>query len=274
MVAAGAQPVLCDVDEDTQNMSLESLQKAITARTRAVIPVHLYGSPCPMQEICDFAKKKGLRIIEDAAQAHGGTLNGRHLGTFGDFGAFSVYPGKNLGSYGDGGAITCRTRRHYEDLLKLRNYGFKRKNYAQTYGENSRLDEIQAAILLAKLPHLNRWNSMRNRAADHYRRCLNAEIRTQSVVAGGESCYHTFVIRIKNRDRVYEQLRKHGIEAMIHYPWPVHRQPVYRKTSGRPPSLPISEKLSREVLSLPVDIHMNKSRVEEVARRVNRLVAF
>jgi len=271
--AAGARPVLCDVDPETHNVSVETLRRAVTRRTRVVLPVHLFGSPCPMGEIRSFARKRGLHVVEDAAQAHGAQLDGRAVGTFGDFGAFSFYPGKNLGAFGDGGAVVCRTRTHWQRLLRLRNYGFRVKNYAVSYGVNSRLDEIHSAVLRAKLPGLAAGNAVRNRHAAQYKECLGPVVACQQVLPGARSCYHAFVVRVPRRDRVLRELRRRGIEAMVHYPWPVHRQPVYRKLSGPAPELPVAERLAREVLSLPVDLHMDRARIEEVAGRVRRLAA-
>jgi len=270
VVASGARPVLCDVERETQNVSVESMRRAVTTRTRALIPVHLYGNPCPMDEISAFAKQRGLFVVEDAAQAHGARFAGRAVGTFGDYGAFSFYPGKNLGSFGDGGAIVCRSKPQLRRLLRLRNYGFETKNRAISYGENSRLDELHAAVLRVKLGDLDEVNEIRNRNASHYRSSLGPGFAAQRVLPGAESCYDTYVIRLRNRDEVLARLRAARIEAMIHYPWPVHRQPAYKKLSGGSPTFPVAEKLSKQVLSLPVDLHMNRPRIEEVAEIVRR----
>jgi dTDP-4-amino-4,6-dideoxygalactose transaminase len=273
VIAAGARPVLCDVDPRTHNVSVETLRPAVTRRTRVLLPVHLFGNPCPMREIVAFAGERGLHVVEDAAQAHGARIRGRAAGTFGDFGAFSFYPGKNLGAFGDGGAIVCRTRAQRQRLLLLRNYGFQVKNYAVAYGENSRLDEIHSAVLRAKLGSLDAGNAIRNRNADLYRKSLGSAAACQQVLPDAASCYHAFVARVARRDRVFRELRKRGIEAMIHYPWPVHRQPVYRRLSGDRPVLPVAERLAKQIISLPVDLHMDRRLIEEVAGSVRRLAA-
>lgn len=270
VVATGARPVLCDVERDTQNVSAESMRRAVTPKTKVLIPVHLYGSPCPMDEISALAKERGLSVVEDAAQAHGARFAGRAVGTFGDYGAFSFYPGKNLGSFGDGGAIVCRTKPQLRRLLRLRNYGFETKNRAIGYGENSRLDELHAAVLRVKLTELEEGNEVRNRNAAHYAKALGPGFAAQRVLPGAQSCYHTYVVRLRQRDEVLARLRAARIEAMVHYPWPIHRQPVFKKLSGGTASFPVSEKLAHEVLSLPVDLHMNRPRIEEVANIVRR----
>ncbi len=269
VVGVGATPVLCDVDRETQNMSLQCLRKVVTSKTKVIVPVHLFGNPCPMGELVSFAKERNILVVEDCCQAHGARLHGQHVGTFGHFGEFSFYPGKNLGAWGDGGAIVCGTKRRFESLLKLRNYGFRKKNYAAVYGENSRLDEIQSAVLSEKMQWLNKWNRIRERNASLYKKFLAKDIKSVRTLPRARSAHHAFVVRLKNRERVLRALRKKGVEAMIHYPRPIHKQPIYAKVTGRKDCFPVAEKLSKEILSLPVDIHMNEQSIRQVADLVN-----
>ena len=255
----GATPVFVDVAPDTYLMDVGQLEGALTERTKAVMPVHLYGLPCDMGGVLAFAGKYGLRVVEDCAQAHGATiLDGQEcpsylvrgkVGAFGDVGAFSFYPTKNLGAFGDGGCVVTGDGEIAERVRWLRQYGWKERYVSDVSGVNSRLDELQAAILRVRLPHLTDDNAARRRIATIYDEAL-AELRPV-VPEGRGHVYHQYVIRVPGRDAVRASLAEAGIGTAIHYPVPVHQQPAYRHLA---PSggLPVTEALCADILSLPM----------------------
>jgi dTDP-4-amino-4,6-dideoxygalactose transaminase len=253
ITAAGAKPVLVDCLEDTYEIDPAAVRAAVTPRTKAIIPVHLYGQAADMDPLREIAAKHGLKVIEDAAQAHGATYKGRPCGTLGDVGCFSFYPGKNLGAYGDGGAIVTADPKIAEFARQFRNYGQTKKYYHDSVGWNSRLDTVQAAVLLTKLKHLAAWNEARRRHAAAYReRLKDLPLVLPAAVPGNEHIYHLFVIRVAKRDALLEVLGRQGISCGIHYPIPVHLQKAYAHLGHRAGSFPVSERVAPEILSLPM----------------------
>jgi dTDP-4-amino-4,6-dideoxygalactose transaminase len=271
---AGAKPVPVETGDDTAyTISPEWIEAAITPRTRAIIPVHLYGRPADMAPIKHIAGKHGLKVIEDAAQAHGARYHGRRAGSLGDAAAFSFYPAKNLGAFGDGGAITTADGDLAAKLRALRNYGSSVKYVHDMIGLNSRLDPLQAAVLRVKLRHLDEWNSRRMAIAECYRRDLaGTDMLLPAVSSGCESVFHLFVIRTAKRDTLQAGLKESGIETLIHYPLPPHKQGAY--PSMRRLHLPIAESLANEVLSLPMGPHLSCVEAHEVAQHVSRILGI
>lgn len=249
----GATPVFVDIDPLTFNIDPEQIEAAITPRTRAILPVHLYGQAADMDPIMDLARKYGLKVIEDTAQAFGGEYKGRKLGTIGDVGCFSFFPSKNLGAFGDGGLIATNDDEIAERARMLRVHGARKKYYNEVLGYNSRLDEIQAAILRVKLPHIDEWNEGRRRAAQRYNELLKdlPGIITPYEPPYAKHVYHQYTIRISNgkRDQIKEHLATQGIGTMVYYPVPLHRLPVYATNTC---SFPEAERAARQVLSLPI----------------------
>jgi len=252
IILAGAKPVFADID-DTFNIEPEKIKKKITKRTKAIIPVHLYGQMADINSIMDIATKNNLKVIEDACQAHGSEFNGKKAGTFGDIGCFSFYPTKNLGCYGDGGAIITNDNKIADMIEKLRNYGEERKYYNVYKGFNSRLDELQAAILRVKLKHLDAWNAKRRKHAIKYNELLrDTGLKLPLEQKGRKHIYHIYAIASEKRDELQKFLLKEGIETSVHYPLPIHLQPAYKGLGIKKNSLPVSEKASQQVLSLPI----------------------
>src|ERR1700704_1718355 len=250
---AGAKPVLVDVDPYTYTMDVASVESAITPRTKAILPVHLYGHPAHMDPIWQLADKRGLVVIEDACQAHGTRYKGRGTGSLGHAAAFSFYPGKNLGAYGDGGIVVTNDRAVAKRLEMLRNYGQKEKYQHMFRGYNRRLDTLQAAVLRVKLKHLDEWNDARRQHAKSYRRLLEQSgIVAPHAVPNSESVWHLYVIRIDQRDVLREHLISQGISASIHYPIPIHLQPAYRDLGYKRGEFPVTESCAQQLLSLPM----------------------
>jgi dTDP-4-amino-4,6-dideoxygalactose transaminase len=255
----GATPVPVEPIEGTMNLDPDRLSAAITPATRAVIPVHLYGQTVDMPAVMAVAKRHGLRVLEDAAQAHGATWRGRRAGTLGDAAAWSFYPGKNLGAFGDAGGVTTDDAALADRLRMLRNYGSRRKYYNDVRGYNSRLDPVQAAVLGAKLPKLDEWNARRSRVAATYLEALgDCETVTLPDVPGeAVPAWHLFVVRCRWRDALQSHLASAGVESLIHYPVPPHLSDAYRQLDGPDPALPAAERLAQTVLSLPIGPHLS-----------------
>lgn len=269
----GATPVPVDPDEATHNIDPAHIESAITPRTKAIMPVHLYGLPAEMDAINEVARRHGLRVIEDAAQAHGARYRGRRAGSLGDAAGFSFYPGKNLGALGDGGAITTDDALLADRLRLLRNYGSRVKYRHEVVGVNSRLDELQAAVLRAKLPALDAENAARAGVAALYLKGLaGSGLQLPSVPEHMESSWHLFVVRSPRRDSLQRQLREAGVETMVHYPTAPHLQGAYAGT-GRAcwPALPIAELLQHETLSLPMAPYLSHDELGEVITALRRL---
>jgi dTDP-4-amino-4,6-dideoxygalactose transaminase len=268
---AGGKPVLVDVDPVTYTMDPAAVAAAITPRTRALLPVHLYGHPAAMRELTHLAQRHGLFVLEDCAQAHGARYDGRLVGTIGHAGAFSFYPTKNLGACGDGGAVITADRQLAAKLRRLRNYGQSDRYHHVERGVNSRLDELQAAILNVKLAHLDEHNDARRSLAACYRRRLTGvELPTEGWGDGPavHHVYHLYVVRHGNRDALRAALEARGIGTLIHYPIPVHRQPAYADLGYGPRSLPATEALVGEILSLPMYVGLRPADVEKIGEAV------
>jgi dTDP-4-amino-4,6-dideoxygalactose transaminase len=263
------RPVLVEPDPETFNLGIAELQKSLTSRTKAILVVHLYGRLAPMPAIMEFARNNGLKVLEDCAQAHGAAIDGRNAGTFGDAGAFSFYPGKNLGALGDGGAVTTDDPVLKEMLCALRNYGSQKKYHNLYQGPNSRLDELQAALLRVKLRYLDDENKRRRKIAIQYATEIsNPQIRLpQMPCCPFEHVWHLFVVRVKARERLQNHLANQGIQTVIHYPIAPHRQECYPELGGR--MLPLTEEIHREVLSLPLSPVMPPAHVDAVVRAMN-----
>lgn len=255
---AGAQVRFVEPSAETHNLDPDRLEAAITARTAAVIPVHLYGLPADMDPINAIARKHGIRVIEDSAQAHGSNYKGRLAGALGDAAAFSFYPGKCLGAFGDAGAVVTNDDAFADKVRALRNYGSRVKYFNDYAGLNSRLDELQAAVLRVKLRYLDEWNSRRRALAGLLQDALRQipEIAVPFEPSGFESCWHLFVVRTPHRDRVQQMLDSRGIGTMIHYPLPPYRQKAYAELGLPGGSFPIADQLADEVLSLPMGPHV------------------
>jgi dTDP-4-amino-4,6-dideoxygalactose transaminase len=261
----GAVPVLVDVDKDSYQIDAEQIPRVITPRTRAVIPVHLYGRVAPMDAIREISRRYGLAIIEDAAQAHGAMSSHGRVGILGDVGCFSFYPGKNLGAFGDGGAIVTNREDVAERARLFRDFGQKQKYQHLVRGDNSRLDSLQAAVLRVKLKYLDTWNERRRRAAAAYDAALHElGFRTSSPVEPGEHVYHLYVIEVPDRDGVREFLKAHGIETGIHYPIPIHLQPAFADLHLTQGTFPVTESLAKRVLSLPMFPEISPAQISRV----------
>jgi dTDP-4-amino-4,6-dideoxygalactose transaminase len=250
IVRSGARPVFVDVDDETMTMDPLRLEETLTVRTRAIVPVHLYGQPAALPKILDFARSHGLRVIEDCAQAHGGTLDGEPLGSFGDAAAWSFYPTKNLGAIGDGGMVTTNDPKVAERIRRLRVYGYRTRNDSMELGFNSRLDELQAALLMVRLQEFPERQALRSRLAATYDGHLAGGPRTPVRNPGQVSAHHLYVVRTSHRDELKASLAEKGVGTDIHYPRAVHQQSAF-EGFGRGP-LPVTEKAAREVLSLPL----------------------
>ena len=252
--SVGATPVLVEVDPATYTMDPAAFEAAITARTKAVMPVHLYGQTADMGSILEIARRHGVKVIEDACQAHGSRCNGHRAGSLSDAAAFSFYPGKNLGAYGDGGAVTTSDAVLAERIRAMRNYGSIRKYYHDTLGENSRLDTLQAAVLGVKLKVLDEGNAARRNAAARYTEQLAGvgDLITPVSRKDSDHVFHLYVIQTGRRDDLQRYLLEQGVECLIHYPVPVHLQKAYASNDWKSGDFPLTEKLAGRILSLPI----------------------
>jgi dTDP-4-amino-4,6-dideoxygalactose transaminase len=269
--ACGAVPVPVEPDASTFNLDPKLVEQAITARTRAMIPVHLYGQPADMDPLLSIARSHGLPVLEDAAQAHGAHYRGRRVGGHGTAAAWSFYPGKNLGAMGDAGAITTDDAHLAERLRLLRNYGSWQKYVHDVRGTNSRLDPLQAAILRVKLNHLARWNDRRWQVAASYLSALDGcRIALPAVAPDCDPVWHLFVVRTRERDALQACLAGEGISTQIHYPIPPHMQAAYSDLGIDRDQFPIARAMADEVLSLPISPHMSESQVGHVCSAIQR----
>ena len=266
----GAKPVFVDIDPKIYCIDVTKIEEKITKKTKALLPVHLYGHPAEMDAIIKIAKKHNLPVIEDACQAHGAEYRGKKVGNIGDIGCFSFYPVKNLGAYGDGGMVVTNNSELARKLRMLRNYGQPKKYYHDFIGVNSRLDEMQAAILRVKLKNLDNWNSSRRRFAHIYDMLLkDADVVIPVEKGYAKHVYHLYVIRHKNRDRLQQHLSKNGVQTQIHYPIAVHRQKAYLNLGLRA-KLPITEKISGEILSLPMHPFLKEDEIRTIAQCIRK----
>ena len=263
----GARPVFVDIDPKSFTMDPKAVEAAITERTKAIIPVHLYGQPADMDPIREIAERHGLVLIEDAAQAHRAEYKGRRVGSLGDMGCFSFYPGKNLGAYGEGGMVTTDSAAHARTIRMLRDWGAEKKYHHVLKGYNFRMEGIQGAVLRVKLPHLDAWTEARRTAAAHYDRLLaGSGIVTPKAMPYAYHVYHVYAIRTPHRAAWQEALQAKGIQTGIHYPTPIHLLPAFAELGYREGQFPHSEAASREVLSLPMFPELTEAQCEEVAR--------
>jgi dTDP-4-amino-4,6-dideoxygalactose transaminase len=270
---AGATPVPVEPDERTYNIDPARIEAAVTPRTRAILPVHLYGQPADMDSIVEVAGRHGLKVVEDAAQAHGARYKGRLVGGLGDAAGWSFYPGKNLGAFGDAGAITTNDASLAEGVRALRNYGSRKKYWNEVRGFNSRLDPLQAAFLRVKLTHLDEWNRRRQACAQRYLEALDGlrGLILPDVPEWAAAVWHVFVVRHPRRESLQQHLEGAGIGTLIHYPVPPHLSDAYKGVGLRRGSLVVAERLANEVLSLPIGPHLQ---VEQEAAIVSAICAF
>jgi dTDP-4-amino-4,6-dideoxygalactose transaminase len=269
----GAKPVFVDIEDETYNIDPQKLEEVITDKTKAIIPVHLYGQPANMGEIISIAQKHNIAVVEDACQAHGATYGGKKTGSLGDIGCFSFYPTKSLGAFGDGGIVVTDSDEINKKIQMLRDYGRKDRYQHKIKGYNSRLDTVQAVILSAKLDYLDQWNQMRNEHAAYYFELLNgASGITVPVIKNDRThVFQTFAVRVSDRDRVLDGMKDKGIGVLIHYPIPVHLQEAYADLGYKEGDFPVSEQVANEVLSLPMFPHMNKDQIEYVCASLKEL---
>ncbi|MBI3252629.1 MAG: DegT/DnrJ/EryC1/StrS family aminotransferase [Candidatus Omnitrophica bacterium] len=265
----GARPVFADIDARTFNLNPDGLESKISRRTKAILPVHLFGLPCDMGPILSIAKKNSLFVIEDAAQAFGAEYKGKKAGSMGDAGCLSFYPTKNLGGAGDGGMIVTSSLSLAQKLKKLRDHGQSKKYFHESVGVNSRLDEIQAATLAVKLKFIDRWNRARRAHARAYDTAFRGlAVRTPLVPAGARHVYHLYSVLTSRRDALAKFLKKKGVETGVYYPIPLHLQPCYKNLGTKKGDCPVAEKTSREILSLPMYPELSAGERERVARAV------
>jgi len=271
---AGAKPVLVDVDPYTYTLDVTAIERAITRRTKAILPVHLYGHPAHMDPIQQLADKHGLMVIEDACQAHGARYKGKRVGSLSHAAAFSFYPGKNLGAYGDGGMVVTNDKKVANRLEMLRNYGQKEKYKHLFRGYNRRLDTMQAAILRVKLRYLEKWNAARRWNASLYQKHLEGSgVVVPGEAGGAESVWHLYVIRTEQRDQLKDHLVSKGINASIHYPVPIHLQPAYQDLGHKRGDFPVTEAYAEKILSLPMYAELTGRQIEFVAQTISEFQA-
>lgn len=274
VTAVGAKPVPVEPDPATHNIDPARIEAAINSRTRAILPVHLYGQPADLDPILALAARYRLKTVEDAAQAHGARYRSKRIGGHGDIVCWSFYPGKNLGALGDGGAVTTNNADLADRIRMLRNYGSREKYVNEMQGVNSRLDPLQAAILRVKLKHLDEWTERRRAIADAYRDALmGAELTLPAVPDWAEPAWHLHVVRSTKRDQLQKRLGEAGIGTLIHYPIPPHMQAAYAGLGHAPDALPIARQLAGEVLSLPIGPHLALGDVERVIAAVRQAAA-
>lgn len=269
----GATPVFVDIEPDTMTMDAGQIEAQITPRTKAILPVHLYGHPVDMDPIMELAARHDLYVIEDAAQAHGARYKGRRAGSLGHMACFSFYPGKNLGAWGEGGAVVTSDPELHRHLRRLRDHGQSQRYSHDELGFNYRMDGIQGAVLDVKLRYLDQWNAARCEVAGHYNRLLSNldGITLPTIGPWAKPVHHLYVIRLACRDEMHRKLEEHGISCGLHYPVPVHMQPALEKTPARHTGLPVTRQAAGQVLSLPMYAELEKGAVEHVAETLKYL---
>lgn len=270
----GAKPVFVDIDPVTYTLDPKCVTRAITSRTRAIIPVHLYGQCADMDAILEIARKHNLLVVEDACQAHGASYKGRIAGSMGHAAAFSFYPGKNLGACGEAGAVTSNDLEIIRKVKMLRDHGQSQKYYHDMEGYNARMDALQAIVLRAKLKRLTAWNDARRQWAQYYNERLagSPKITIPSVASDNVHVYHLYVILVENRDALQAELAKHGIGTGLHYPLPLHLQKAYKHLGYKEGDLPVTERVARTLLSLPMFPHLSREQVDYVCDRILEVV--
>jgi dTDP-4-amino-4,6-dideoxygalactose transaminase len=260
---AGAKPVLVDIEDKSYNMDPSKLEKAITAKTKAIIPVHLYGQPADMDPILQIAKSKGIMVVEDSAQAHGAEYKGKRTGSLAPVACFSFYPGKNLGAYGEGGAVTTDDDDIAQKVRMLRDHGSPKKFYHEYIGNNCRLEGIQGAVLSVKLKHLDKWNDGRRKNADLYRKYLEGtEVKTPEEMPYAKHVYHVFCVRVKDREKLIDFLKGKDIYTNIHYPIPIHLQKAYDFLGYKKGDFPVAEGSMDQILSLPMFAELTEEHIK------------
>lgn len=270
---AGAEAVFVDIDPKDFNLDASLIESAITDKTKAIIPVHLFGQPARMKEIMEIARRHDLKVIEDSAQAHGAELDGQRCGSFGDIGCFSFYPGKNLGAFGDGGAVVTNDPELAERLRLLRNYGQKQKNRHDTLGFNCRLDTLQACVLLSKMQHIEKWTEQRRQVAAWYREELkDAGLLLPQAHEDSRHVYHLFVIRTRQRERLMASLAEQNIHTGIHYPNPLSTAGSFQDAPTVPMGLPVCTEVANEIVSLPMFPEMTREQVQRVCVAVEQVI--
>jgi len=269
VVRAGATPVFVDIDPETYCIDVREMRKKLGRKTKAIVPVHMYGHPADMEPIMELAERHGLSVVEDACQAHGAEYKGRRVGGIGHVGCFSFYPVKNLGAYGDGGMVVTNDEDLAAKLRMWRNYGQSLKYHHDFVGVNSRLDELQAAVLRVKLRHLDRWNERRRKAAALYGECLSESDFVMPVERDyAKHVYHLYVVRCRHRVKLLERLRPGGVQTLIHYPVPVHRQKAYQQLAAGV-KLRATERICSEILSLPMHPFLRGDEISSVSESLN-----
>lgn len=270
IISLGAKPILVEIDPKTYQIDSGLIEKAITPKTKVILPVHLFGIPSPMKQILAIAKKRKIKVLEDAAQAHGSSINKKKCGSFGDLAAFSFYPGKNLGAAGDGGAVVTNNKKYADLIRQMRNIGQSKKYVHETYGLNSRLDTIQAIILSTKLKKLNKWNKRRTELAATYNRSLGdlPLILPPKLDSKYKENYHLYVIRTKKRDALLKFLESSRIFCGIHYPIPIHLQNATKFLGYKKGDFPITEEYASQLLSLPLYPHMTNDEINFVCSKI------
>ena len=271
----GAKPVLVEPRFETANINPDNIMKHINKKTKAIMPVHLYGQACEMDEIMKIAFEYNLYVVEDNAQAHGAKFNSKKTGSFGNINATSFYPGKNLGAIGDAGAVTTNSLELSQKIKKLRNYGSSKKYYNDEIGYNNRMDEVQAAILNIKLNFIDNWTNERNKIANLYNQNFKNinKVDLFELHPLASHSYHLYVIKINNRDEVIQKLEKKGIQTLIHYPIPTHKQKAYRKDIISSKNFPIAEELSKKVISLPLYVGLQNEKVNYICESIIEILS-
>jgi dTDP-4-amino-4,6-dideoxygalactose transaminase len=272
IIYTGAKPVFVDVELDTFNMDCSKIEEKITPRTKAILPVHLFGHPCDMEKIMQIAARHNLSVVEDCAQAIGAAERGKRVGSFGDAGCFSFYPSKNLGAYGDGGMITLRSSELADSMKSLRNHGSKGSYVHDSVGFNSRLDELQAGILLVKLKRLDEYNEKRRRNASLYRAALCDAVRCPSEKEGCYHVYNQYTILSGARDRIQKTLKENSVSSVVYYPRPLHLQKALGFLGYKEGDFPFAEQASTEVLSLPMYPELEESSIRKIAEIIRQIV--
>jgi dTDP-4-amino-4,6-dideoxygalactose transaminase len=265
----GARPVLVDVDPVTRNIDPNKIEPAITGKTKAILPVHLFGRPAPLSEILTIAQEHNLTVIEDAAQAHGAEIDSKRIGSFGIAAGFSFYPGKNLGAYGEGGAVTTSDDTLAEKIRQLRDHGSSKKYHHEILGYNARLEGIQGAVLAVKLKYLEAWTSRRIEIARQYNSLLSRlPVVLPEIPNKVRHVFHLYVIECEHRDALQAFLAEHGVPTIIHYPIPIHRQPAFASLGYQPGDFPVTEHLAGRILSLPIYAEMTTDQITYVAEQI------
>ena len=271
----GATPVFVDIDPETYTMDWQQLDQVLTSRTRAIIPVHLYGHPVDMQPVLQFARTHGLRVIEDASQAHGATYQGQRVGSFGDIGCFSLYYSKNLGAYGEAGICVTNTSDLAEKIQLLRDHGSRVRYQHEVLGVNARIDELQAAVLRIKLRHLEQWNSARQAHAQSYNEQLQDIVETVPVVRlGATHVFYVYVVQVRERAHFRQVLEQEGVSTGIHYPIPVHLQPACAQYGYSSGMLPVTEAVAERIVSLPMYPELTAEQLLQVSSAVKKSVVL